>query len=72
MRRINNFNPTVANSSGRAKSNIDYLNTIRREADMSTNTNSNNENTFQAIVAAYQQKERLWAKQKHQMQTELN
>jgi len=71
MRRINNFNPSVSNSYSRGKGSIDYLNTIRREADMSTNANSNNENTFQAIISAYQQKERLWVKEKHEMQIEL-
>jgi len=50
---------------------MDYLNTIRREPDMSTNANSITDNTLQLMLKNYKDKELNWAKEKKILHNEL-
>lgn len=70
--RRHNMNQPAQNTKPRCKNTIDYLNSLRREADMSTNANSINDNTLQAIISTYQEKERQWKKDKKILENELH
>ena len=50
---------------------LDYLNSLRREPDMSTNANSINENTLQMIMNSHREKEQKWMREKRKLKTKV-